>query len=109
MKVPKGLTEVRVDTHLYSNHSSGRATSRRVDPKVPRVGTESLRWIQMSERLGTKSQGSGTKSKGRMRSPKVKGQILKVCASSWRPDTKGFGTQLGGSGIDRGCPEQARD
>ena len=55
-----------VDVHLYSDRSSGRATSRRVDLKVPRVGTESLRWTQMSERLGTKSQGSGTKSEGRM-------------------------------------------
>ena len=70
MKVPKGWTEVRVDVHLYSNCSSGRATSQRVDPKVPRVGTESLRWTQMPKRLGVKSQGSDTKSKGRMRSPK---------------------------------------
>ena len=55
-----------VDVHLYSNHSSGRAMSRRVDPKVPRVGTESLRWTQMSKRLGAKSHCSGTKSEGRM-------------------------------------------
>ena len=44
MKVPKGWTEVQADVHLYSNCSSGRATSQRVDPKVPRVGMESLRW-----------------------------------------------------------------
>ena len=66
MKVLKGWTEVWVDVHLYSNCSSGRATSQRVDPKVPKVGTESLRWTQMSERLGVKSRGLGTKSKGRM-------------------------------------------
>ena len=63
----------------------------------------------MSERLGAKSWSLDTKSKGWMRSPKVEGQIPKACASSRRPDTKGFRTQLGGSGIDRGCPEQARD
>ena len=68
-KVPKGWTKVRVDAHLYSDRSSGRATSRRVDLKVPRVETESLRWSQRSERLGTKSQGSDTKSEGRRLSP----------------------------------------
>ena len=73
MNVLKGWTEVQVDMHLYSNHSSGRATSQRVDAKVPRVGTESLRWTQMSERLGVKSQGLDTKSKGWMQSPKVEG------------------------------------
>ena len=56
-KVPKEWTKVQVDTHLNSNCSSGRATSQRVDLKVPRVGTESLRWTQRSKRLGTKSEG----------------------------------------------------
>ena len=70
MKVPKGWTEVQVDVHLYSNRSSGRAMSQRVDPKVPRVGMESLRWTRMSKRLGAKSRGSDTKSEGWMRSPK---------------------------------------
>ena len=50
----------------------------------------------MSERLGVRSQGSDTKSKGRIQSPKGVGQIPKACASSRRPDMKGFGTQLGG-------------
>ena len=73
MKVLKGWTEVWVDMHLYSNCSSGRATSRRVDLKVPRVGTESLRWTRLSKRLCAKSWGLDTKSEGRMRSPKVAG------------------------------------
>ena len=60
-KVPKGWTEVQVDVHLYSNCSSGR---EKVDLKVPRVGMESLRWTQRSERLGAKSWVSGTKSEG---------------------------------------------
>ena len=53
-----------MDARLYSNRSSGRATSQRVDLKVLRVGTESLRWTQMSERLGVKSHGSDIKSEG---------------------------------------------
>ena len=73
MKVPKGWTEVQVDAQLYSNRSSGRATSRRVDLKIPRVGTESLRWKKMSERLGANSWGLDIKSEGRTRSPKVAG------------------------------------
>ena len=59
-----------VDTHLYSNCSSGRATSQRVDPKVPRVGMESLRWTRRSERVGTKSRGLDTKSEGCRLNPK---------------------------------------
>ena len=35
-----------------------------MDLKVPRVGVESLRWTQMSERLGARSRGSDTKSEG---------------------------------------------
>ena len=82
MKVPKGWTEVWVDVHLYSNHSSGRATSQRVDPKVPRVGTESLRWTRMSGRLGAKSQGLDTKSEGWTRSPKVGREVQRLDAKS---------------------------
>ena len=53
-----------MDLYLYSNHSSGREMSQRVDPKVPRVGMESLRWTQRSKRLGAKSWGLDTKSEG---------------------------------------------
>ena len=83
----------------------------------------------MSERSGMKSQGLDTKSKGRTQSPKVglkaqrldskpkgwtqspkvAGQIPKACASGRRPDTKGFGTQLGWSGIGGGCLEWDRE
>ena len=48
-----------------------------------------------------KSQGSDTKFKGCRLNPK--------CVRKQRPDTKGLGTQLAGSGIDGGCLEQARD
>ena len=70
---PEGGTEVQVDVHLNSNCSSGRATSQRVDPKVPRVGMESWGWTQRSKRLGTKSRGLDAKSKGRKQSPKGRG------------------------------------
>ena len=47
-----------------------QAMSQRVDLKVPRVGTESLRWTQRPERLGMKSWGLDTKSKGCGLNPK---------------------------------------
>ena len=81
-KVLKGWTKVQVDTHLYSNHSSGRAMSQRVDLKVPRVGTESLRWTRMSERLGAKSWGSDTKSEGQIQSPKVGYKVQRLWVKS---------------------------
>ena len=70
--------------------------------RVPEVDTNVLEvWRKVPgfrykvQRLDAKSEGCGLNPEGMRKQPKAR--------------HKGFGTQLGGSGIDRGCPEQARD